>query len=61
MYIIFLNRFPLLFNPYVLLFLVIPCLVVAAQPCWGETQIKKTKVYYILITYFYSEKKVNII
>ena len=32
-----------------------------AQPCWGETQIKKAKVYYILITYFYSEKKVNII
>ena len=29
----FLNKFPLCFNLFVLLFLVTPCLVVAVQPC----------------------------
>ena len=29
----FLKRFPVCFNPFVLLFLVSPCLVVAVQPC----------------------------
>ena len=32
-YRFFLNRFPVCFNPFVLPFLVTPCLVVAAQPC----------------------------
>ena len=37
----FLNRFPLCFNLFVLLFLVTVCLVVAIQPCMEWNPIKK--------------------
>ena len=37
----FLNRFPVCFNLFVLLFLVSPCLVVAVQPCIVWIPIKK--------------------
>ena len=36
-----LNRFPVCFNLFVLLFLVTPCLVVALQPCMERISIKK--------------------
>ena len=37
----FLNRFPVYFNLFVLLFLVTPCLVVAAEPCIKGILINK--------------------
>ena len=38
---LFINRFRLCFNLFVILFLVTPCLIVAIQPSWSESQFKK--------------------
>ena len=38
---LFINRFRLCFNLFVILFLVTPCLIVAIQPSWNESQFKK--------------------
>ena len=42
----FLNRFPVCFNLFVLLFLVTSCLVVAVQPCMEWISIKKSSNKY---------------
>ena len=42
---VFLNRFPVCFNLFVLLFLETPCLVVAVQPCMEWTSIKKKRSF----------------
>ena len=38
---LFINRFRLCFNLFVILFFVTPCLIVAIQPSWSESQFKK--------------------
>ena len=40
----FLNRFPVYFNLFVLLFLVTPCLVVAVEPCIKGILINKKRL-----------------
>ena len=42
----FLNRFPVCFNVFVLLFLVTLCLIVAVQPCMEWIPIKKKSIYF---------------
>ena len=47
--VVFLNRIPVCFNLFALLFVVTPCLVVVIQPCMSESQLqKKDQVKFIL-------------
>ena len=45
----FLNRFPVCFNLFTLLFLVTPCLVVAVQPEWRESKVDNIHIFQLLL------------